>query len=117
MPADDIQPQIFALVRDLIFASRITATARSTGVGVKILREPRQLSSERGELLMLDLNQEGAIDAAVQWKQRTSGKTVGFSSHVDTATIERARAAGIDRILARSAFVEQLPQLLGGESR
>ena len=38
--------------------------------------------------------------------------TVGFVSHVDTPTIEAAREAGADRVLARSAFVEQLPQLL-----
>jgi CheY-like chemotaxis protein len=38
--------------------------------------------------------------------------TVGFVSHVDTATIEAARKAGVDRVLARSAFVEQLQGLL-----
>jgi CheY-like chemotaxis protein len=37
---------------------------------------------------------------------------VGFVSHVDTATIEAARKAGVDRILARSAFVEQLLAVL-----
>ena len=43
--------------------------------------------------------------------------TVGFVSHVDTATIEAARRAGVGRVLARSAFVEQLSQLLAGAHR
>jgi hypothetical protein len=38
--------------------------------------------------------------------------TLGFVSHVDSPTIEAARRAGVDRVLARSAFVEQLPELL-----
>jgi DNA-binding NarL/FixJ family response regulator len=38
--------------------------------------------------------------------------TVGFVSHVHTDTIEAARHAGIDLVLARSAFVGRLPQLL-----
>jgi hypothetical protein len=38
--------------------------------------------------------------------------TLGFVSHVDTATIQAARLAGVGSVLARSAFVEQLPQLL-----
>src|SRR5438034_6494085 len=105
-----------ALVRDLLFSSRITATARSLGISVKILRDPQQLEAENRALLIVDLNHPGAIEAAAQWQQRTSGKTVGFVSHVDNVTIERAREAGIDRVLARSAFVEQLPQILRGES-
>jgi hypothetical protein len=111
-PHDANRP--LALVSDLIFASRISATARSLGIDAKILRRPDQLESENGKLLLLDLNLHGAIEAAVQWKRRTSGLTVGFVAHVDAATIDRARDAGIDRILARSAFVAQLPQLLTG---
>ena len=43
---------------------------------------------------------------------RLSAEVVCFVSHVDAATIAAARAAGLTRILARSAFVEQLPGLL-----
>jgi hypothetical protein len=60
----------------------------------------------------VDLNQEGAIEAARLWKQRSGGEVVGFVSHVDVETVNRARAAGIDQVLARSAFVERLPDLL-----
>jgi hypothetical protein len=38
--------------------------------------------------------------------------TLGFVSHVDSATIDAARAAGIGQVLARSAFVNQLAEIL-----
>lgn len=102
-----------ALVRDLIFASRITATAASAGVYVKLVRDPAALAGQPGRRLIVDLNLDGAIDAARAWKDANDGgEVVGFVSHVDTATIDRARAAGVDRVLARSRFVELLGELL-----
>jgi hypothetical protein len=106
------EPQIIALVRDLMFSSRIRATAKDLGVDVRLLRDPQQLHGNGGRKLLVDLNQEGAIDAARQWKDATSGVVVGFVSHVDVETINRARAAGIDQVMARSRFVDQLPSLL-----
>jgi hypothetical protein len=40
-------------------------------------------------------------------------RTLGFGSHVDTATFDAARAAGCDQVMARSAFFSQLRDLLG----
>ena len=39
-------------------------------------------------------------------------RTLGYVSHVDSDTIERARAAGIDQVLARSAFSDRLGEIL-----
>lgn len=105
-------PPVLALVRDLIFASRITATARTVGIEVRILRNPGELVNEPGRLVLVDLNQAGAIEAAAGWKQSNCGQVIGFVSHVDTAAIEQARRAGLVRILARSAFVQALPTIL-----
>jgi hypothetical protein len=38
--------------------------------------------------------------------------TLGYVSHVQTETINLARQAGVDQVLARSAFVEQLGGIL-----
>jgi len=103
---------VLALVRDLIFASRIAAQGKSAGVAVKILRDPSQLSGEPAALLLVDLNQAGTIEAAAEWSRATGMKVVGFVSHVDVETINRARAAGIDQVMARSGLVEALPVLL-----
>ncbi|MEO6434278.1 MAG: hypothetical protein ABIP55_00750 [Tepidisphaeraceae bacterium] len=107
---------ILALVRDLMFAGRIGATARALGVDLKMLRDPAALAIEPGRRLIVDLNQPGALDAAALWKQQHGGEVIGFVAHTDIATIERARSAGIDRVLARSAFVEVLPELLAAGS-
>jgi hypothetical protein len=103
---------ILALVRDLLFASKITSTAQARGVAVKIIRDPSMLHNETGTRLLVDLNQPGALEAAAQWRLTHSRPVLGFVSHVDADTIARAREAGIEQILARGQFVQQLAQLL-----
>ena len=39
-------------------------------------------------------------------------RTLGYVSHVQTDVINAARAAGIDEVLARSAFSDRLGQIL-----
>lgn len=106
------QPQVVALVRDLLFASHISATARAESVEVRIVRDAKQLAEIPGRLLLVDLNQNGALDAAVAWRAAQRAPVIGFAAHVDTATISRAKQAGIDQVLARSQFVNRLPELL-----
>ena len=42
--------------------------------------------------------------------------TVGYVSHVHVDMINAARAAGVDDVLARSAFTTRLPELLAGKA-
>jgi AmiR/NasT family two-component response regulator len=106
-------PQVvLVLVKDLIFSSKIRATAQSLGVPVQIVREPDKLDGLAGDRLIVDLNQPGALEAAIRWREATRGCVVGFVSHVDKQTIDRAREAGLDQVLARSAFAERLAELL-----
>ena len=99
---------VVCLVRDLMFAGKITAA----GVPARVVRDPAALATADGSHLVVDLNQEGALAAAVAWRTRTGRPVVGFVAHVDTSTIEAARAAGIDRVMARGAFAQRLPALL-----
>lgn len=105
-------PMVLALVRDLMFASRITASARTQGLDVKIIRTPAALGQVGGSRLIVDLSEPGAVAAAVAWRERTGGETVGFVSHVDRQTIDAARDAGIDRVLSRGAFTAQVDRLV-----
>lgn len=106
-------PTIVALVKDLLFSSKIIATARAQGQTVRLVREPSALMKESGTTLLVDLNLPGSIEAAADWLARTSGQAVGFVSHVDTDTIIRARQIGLTKVMARSQFVQALPTLLG----
>lgn len=110
--SDAPPPPVLALCRDLIFASKITAAARARGLESKILRDTAQLAGQSGSLLLVDLNQPGTLAAAAEWRRAGGGTVVGFVSHVDAATIDEARRAGINRIMARSGFVQTLPELL-----
>ncbi len=104
---------ILVLCRDLLFASKITATAKAVNVPVKLLRDPAKLTEETAGRLIVDLTQAGYIEAASQWRQRTGGRVTGFAGHADGDTLAAAQAAGIDQILTRGEFSANLPAILG----
>ena len=99
-------------------AAAIEAVLENTGLVDRFipypvgLRDPKKLAGETGSGLIVDLNQPDALRAAAEWRKGTGQTVVGFVSHVDTETIETARQAGIDRILARSQFEKNLPDIL-----
>ncbi|MBC8108535.1 MAG: hypothetical protein H7Z14_18260 [Anaerolineae bacterium] len=105
-------PPILIFVRDLMFSTRIVEASRAAGVPFKVIRKPEALPAEAGRFLIVDLNQEGAMDAAVAWKNASGGRAIGFVSHVDTEVIDRAKLAGVDRILSRGQFTQVLPNLV-----
>src|SRR5690606_33368800 len=85
-PTDSTPPATvaIALVRDLMFSSKISAEARAAGAVVRIMRDPAQLADADAPLLLVDLNQEGALEPAAAWGQARPGRrVVGFVSHVD----------------------------------
>jgi DNA-binding NarL/FixJ family response regulator len=114
VPEVTVRPPVLILVRDLFFIAKITAVAKAVGRATRTLRDPAMLSGIDGRLVLVDLSLPGAIDAAAAWaKQHPDRAAIGFVSHVDGATALAARDAGFQRVLARSQFVEQLPELLG----
>jgi hypothetical protein len=109
-------PPLIVAVRDLILSSRIITTARAEKIECKLLRDVAILANEPGNRAIVDLNQPNAVETAARWQNQKPGRQVtGFVAHVDSETIQAARAAGITRILPRSRFVEILPELLRGE--
>jgi len=113
---------ILCVIDDLLFSIKIKTAAKSLG-GVDLLFErsremvvPR-IREHRPSLVIFDLNSRTldpltAIAAMKSDDELRSIRTMGFVSHVDAATIAAARTAGIDQVLARSAFAEQLGQIL-----
>ena len=112
---------VFAAVDDLMFSSRISTAAKAVGRTVRFTRSPQAVLDAAREalpsLIILDLNSARTrpLDIVASLKadpELAAIPTVGFVSHVDAAAIAAARAAGVDRVLARSAFVQELPELL-----
>lgn len=113
MPATGLRA--IAVARDLMFVGRIVAEARAAGVPLTVVRDPAKLEATMAAgLLIVDLNLDGALDAATSWRQidPAGREVVCFVAHTDAVTINRARAAGLNRVMARSAFVVALPDLL-----
>jgi PleD family two-component response regulator len=113
---------ILAVLDDLMFTSKIKTTASQLGVAVAFARSADAALAEMRKsppsLVILDLNNPRttplAIVAAMKADAALAGiPTVGYASHVQTDVIEAARQAGVGQVLARSAFTQQLAQILG----
>jgi CheY-like chemotaxis protein len=116
--------RVLAAVEDLLFRSKISETADVVGVETAFPRNPKKLlealRASPPDLLVLDLNSERFeplellrivnSDSALQ-----DVRTVGFLSHVQGDLALAARESGCDRVMARSAFVENLPRVLSGD--
>ena len=112
---------ILVAVDDLLFSSKIRATAKHAGVDITFARTPGEILQQtralRPTFVLFDLNSAKAdpiatIRALRQDPELASTRIVGFVSHVDAATIGAAREAGADQVMARSAFAAQLAEIL-----
>ena len=115
---------VLVAVDDLLFSSKIRATAKAVGVDLVFARTPTDILNQartlKPSLVIFDLNSARMrpLDALAQLKadpQLASVRTLGYVAHADSATIDAARASGIDQVMARSAFVNQLGSILTSE--
>ena len=112
---------ILALVDDLMFRSKIKSTAQHASVAVTFAgSREAALSAMRASapaLVVFDLNNMradplGTLAAMKKDAALASIPTIGYVSHVDVKTIDAARAAGVDDVVARSAFTARLSELV-----
>ncbi len=117
--------RVVAAVEDLLFRSKISETANTLGVETLFPRSPRKLieqaSSSPPDLLVLDLNSARyePLNLLREIKSDQALKNVpvvGFLSHVQKDLAVAARELGCDRVMARSAFTRDLPEVLAGDS-
>lgn len=113
---------VIAAVDDMFFASKIRAVAEHLGLEVRFVRSADEAVAaarrEEASLVVADLHAQrlDPLELARQFKADETlraVKLVGFFSHVETALQRRAAEAGFDRVLPRSAFSKNLPQILG----
>lgn len=112
---------IVAIVDDLLFGSKIRAAAHAAGASLQVLPSATDVASlgdTQVSLVIVDLAASGAIDRIRDLRaiDAMSKPIVAFASHVRADLIAAARAAGADRVLARSAFVAELPDLMRREA-
>lgn len=112
---------ILCAIDDLLFSIKISTAAKQLGADVYFERHPERvvpsIREKRPSLVIFDLNSATlrpieAIRALKGDDDLRSIRTLGFVSHVDSDTIAAARSAGVDQVLARSAFVQTLGTIL-----
>ncbi len=110
---------VVAVVTDLFFQSRILAAAKPAQRRVHFVASEGALAEVQSfSMALVDLDARADVLGMIRaLKARTSGAVVAFGPHVDTAKRKAARAAGADRVLARSKFVTELPRLMAQEER
>jgi len=115
--------RIFAFVDDLFFLAKIQETARKMNVKVEFVKTDKDLQEKMGQngadkpsLIIFDLNNVGAkplsIIPKLKSKLKKATNIIGFVSHVQGDLKMKAQEAGCDMVLPRSAFSQNLAQLL-----
>jgi CheY-like chemotaxis protein len=112
---------ILCVIDDLIFSVKISTTAKAVGAPVCFERNADMVLSrvrdKQPALVVFDLNSKKLrplelIAAMKKDAVLRDVPTLGYVSHVDTGVIAAARTAGIDQVLARSAFSDRLAEIL-----
>lgn len=120
---EDANSRIFAFVDDLFFLAKIQETARKLNVKVEFVKTEKDLmdkmkqnGEEKPSLIIFDLNNANAKPLTLIPKLKTKLKKgtsiIGFLSHVQGDLKQKAHEVGCDMVLPRSAFSQNLPQLL-----
>ena len=120
---EDSTSRIFAFVDDLFFAAKIQETARKLNVKVEFAKNDKDLAErmeqngeEKPSLIIFDLNNANAkpltLIPKLKSKLKKGTSIIGFLSHVQGDLKQKAHEVGCDMVLPRSAFSQNLPQLL-----
>ena len=123
LPDTNGAPRIFAFVDDLFFLAKIQEVARKLNVKVEFVKTEKDLADhmqqngeEKPSLIIFDLNNVAAkplsIIPKLKAKLKRGTSIIGFLSHVQGDLKLKAQEAGCDMVLPRSAFSQNLPQLL-----
>ncbi len=117
---------ILALISDLFFSSRVGSTLQALGYRVTLVEAAdaypetaffsAALAADQTALVILDLNaplpwadwlaaaKADPVTASIPW--------LAFGSHKETEKLAAAKRAGAERVVARSKFSAELPDLV-----
>jgi len=111
---------VLAVVSDLFFSVKISDAAKRAGIPVEFIKDEKEVMARaktRPTLIIFDLNFDGVqplklismLKAAPDFK---GVSVIGYLSHVQGDLKLQAQEAGCDMVMARSAFSQNLPQIL-----
>jgi hypothetical protein len=121
---EDAPTRIFCFIEDLFFLAKIQETARKIGVKVSFVKADKDIVSRladvpensRPSLIVFDLNNVAAkpltLIPRLKSKMKRGTSVIGFLSHLQGDLKAKAMEAGCDMVMPRSAFSQNLPNLL-----
>jgi CheY-like chemotaxis protein len=118
----DAPTRIFAFIDDLFFVAKIQEISRKLNVKVEFVKSDKDIAEktenteEKPSLIIVDLNSNSikplTVISKMRSKYKKSTSIVGFVSHVQGDLKMKAQEAGCDVVMPRSAFSQNLPNIL-----
>ena len=112
--------KVLAVVDDLLFTVKISDAAKRVGLEAQFVKSEQDLldkAQEKPLLIILDLNSTSVQPLNLISKLKGNGdlkniSLIGFLSHVQGELKQKAQEAGANMVMARSAFSQNLQQIL-----
>ncbi|HEY0785128.1 MAG TPA: response regulator [Acidobacteriaceae bacterium] len=121
---EDAPVRIVCFIEDLFVVAKMQETARKLGVKVSFAKAEKDTvtklidmpEAERPSLIVFDLNNVNAkpltLIPKLKAKLKRATSVIGFLSHVQGDLKVKAIEAGCDMVMPKSAFSQNLPNLL-----
>ena len=112
--------RLVALVADLLFTVKISDAAKRSGMQAEFAKDEKELlerARSAPALIILDLNFSGVQPLKLIGKLKDNPELkqtsiLAYVSHVDGELKQKAHELGCHMVMARSAFSQNLPQIL-----
>ncbi len=112
--------KVLAVVDDLFFRVKINEAVKRSGLQLEFIQSGKDLlerAKDKPTLIIFDLNCTSVDALKLISKLKGSPELKGISlvsflSHVQGELKQRAQEAGCNMVMARSAFSQNLPQIL-----
>jgi PleD family two-component response regulator len=112
--------KVLAVLEDLFFTVKINESAKRVGLPIEFVKSQQDAldrAKHKPALIIIDLNFSGIEPLKLIAKLKSDAETksinlIGYLSHVQGELKLQAQEAGTDMVLARSAFSQNLPQIL-----
>jgi len=112
--------KVLAVVSDLFFSVKINDAAKRAGLTVEFVKDEHEVlvkAKSHPTLIIFDLNFDSVNPLAIISKLKGSAElknisVIGYLSHVQGELKQKAHETGCDMVLARSAFSQNLQQIL-----
>jgi CheY-like chemotaxis protein len=112
--------KVLAVLEDLFFTVKINEAAKRAGLPITFVKSEHDVleqAKNQPALIIMDINFQGIDPLNLIRKLKADEQTkrinlIGYLSHVQGELKLQAQEAGCDMVMPRSAFSQNLPQIL-----